>query len=144
MTPVASQRLAGPDLQPSGLNGGDAAAIGIEHADLERHVRWNTDVDRAIGLYRRVAQDLAHEVAGTEGRIVQIESIAVGNRHRLLQADEAGRALRGGRCLRVGQGGNSTQRLCAVDTINVINTADVQDAKAVVDQSLVDVHPRNL
>src|SRR6185295_11617337 len=143
MTPVASQRLAGPDLQPGGLNGGDAAAIGIENADLERHIRWYTDVDRTIGLHRCVAEDLAHEVAGTEGRTVQVENIAVGNRHRLLQADEAGRALRGGRCLRVGQSGNSTQRLCAVEAIKVINTADVEDAEAGVDQRLVDVHARD-
>src|SRR4051794_3135824 len=108
MAPVASQRFAGPDLQPGGLNRRDTAAVGIENADLERHVRWNTDVDGAIGLYGCVAQDLSHEVAGTEGRTVQVEGIAVGNRHRLLQADEAGRALRGGRCLRVGQGSNST------------------------------------
>ena len=58
--------------------------------DLERDVGRHFHAHRAIGLDRRVGDDLAHHARGAERGVVRIgDVVVVRHRYRLLDADEA-------------------------------------------------------
>ena len=118
-----------------------ALALAVEHRDLECDVRRHLHPHRAVGLDHRVAEDLAHEVAGAERRTVDVQGIPVRQRHRLLEAHEAGEALRRRPLTRVRDGGDV--RRGGVDAVEVVDAPDVEHAHALGDEVRVDVHPRS-
>ena len=79
--------------------------IAVENADHQRRIRRHLDDDRAVGLDRRIADDLFHaeETGHAKRRVVDVERVFVGYRHGLFDAQEARRALVGQRLRGIGQ-----------------------------------------
>ena len=139
---VALPNLAGLHLQPHALRGSDAARVGVQHAHAEGDVRRHLDLHRAVGLDGRIAQDLEHVVARAEGGRGEIHDGAVGDRDRLLQADEARRPLTRRRLGGIGDGRDVG--VGGVHPVDVVDTSYIDDAYPGVHQVLIEVHPRHL
>src|SRR5688572_13805191 len=120
-----------------------STAIRVDDTDGEGNVRWDLHFYRAIRLDRGIAEDVAHSEASTrdtEGRVRHITRVLIGLRHDFFEAQEAGRAGR----IR-GIPGIADSRDAArhgYGAIDVVDTADVQDADAFSGKVLREVHAR--
>ncbi len=125
--PLHSSTSPGRTEQPGAMHGAHAPAVDVEQADLERDVRRHFHAHRAIGLDRCIGDDLAHHAGRTECGIVRVgDVVIVGNRYRLLDADEAHLALRELRVRRIRNVGD--RRGGAVVGARLVDTHDVVDA----------------
>ena len=135
---VALELLAGHDLQPVRVAAAEhavqAAAVRVEHADAERDVGRHFHLHRAVGLDRRVAEDLAHPSARFGPNAVlsmsRVSSSGCDTAFSM-RRKRAGRvayaALR-----RIAHGRDAAGRL--VDAVDVVDAADVQHADAFGEQ----------
>ena len=126
---VAAAHLAGPQLQPVLVARRDAPAARVEHADRQRHVGRHFHFHGAVRLHHGVAENLTHAdtaAARAEGGAVEIAHGAVGDRDRLLDAQEACGPLVRRRLCGIGEGGD----VGTGDTVHVIDAADLQEADA--------------
>src|SRR5262249_13147285 len=139
---VTVHDFAGPDLQPHALGRRDAPRVGVEYLHAEGDVGRHLDGYRAVGLDRGVAEDLEHVVARAEGGVREVDDGLVRDRDRLVQAQEARRAVGRWGGGRIGDRGDV--RVGGVDAVEVVDTPYIYDADAGIHQVLVQVHARDL
>jgi len=118
---VAAQLLAPAQLQPVVVALPDAAAVGVEHGDRERHAGRHLDAHGPVGLDRRVAQDLAHAegTRDTEGAAVEVAHVVVRQGHGFSM-----RRKRAGRCAAVVSRGSASARDAARRLVHAVEVVD--------------------
>ena len=113
-------------MQPVLVSGTDAAAVRIENLRPEGDVGGHLDRHGSVGLDRRVAEDLPHELglAPAERRAVQIHQVVVRHGHRLHQPQKARRPVGVRRQRRVRQG----HQVGGGGAVDVVDALDVEHA----------------